>query len=148
MRFIFKTRYEQDIALAKHGGHVLWYGLLMAGLLLSPWLLPEYWMLFAALPMAVAVSAGRTAFWLTGAVALKAMRRALPALMGYLISAVVVMVLVRYATEVAQALGGATGWLAWIVRGLSALALAMLRGWLCLAAILVMLRHEIGRAHV
>ena len=44
MRFIFKTSYEQDVALAKHGGHVLWYGLLMVGLLLSPWLLPEYWL--------------------------------------------------------------------------------------------------------
>ena len=44
MRFIFKTSYEQDVKLAKHGGHVLWYGLLMVGLLLSPWLLPEYWL--------------------------------------------------------------------------------------------------------
>jgi hypothetical protein len=29
MRFIFKTSYEQDIRLAKHGGHVFWYGLLV-----------------------------------------------------------------------------------------------------------------------
>ena len=29
MRFIFKTGYAQDIALAKHGGHVFWYGLLL-----------------------------------------------------------------------------------------------------------------------
>jgi hypothetical protein len=29
MRFIFKTSYEQDINLAKHGGHVFWYGLLL-----------------------------------------------------------------------------------------------------------------------
>ena len=33
MRFIFKTSYEQDIRLAKHGGHVFWYGLLLLGLL-------------------------------------------------------------------------------------------------------------------
>ena len=26
MRFIFKTDYGQDIKLAKHGGHVFWYG--------------------------------------------------------------------------------------------------------------------------
>jgi branched-chain amino acid transport system permease protein len=25
MRFIFKTDYDQDIRLAKHGGHVFWY---------------------------------------------------------------------------------------------------------------------------
>jgi hypothetical protein len=30
MRFIFKTSYEQDINLAKHGGHRFWYGLLLA----------------------------------------------------------------------------------------------------------------------
>ncbi|MCL4745673.1 MAG: branched-chain amino acid ABC transporter permease [Burkholderiaceae bacterium] len=44
MRFIFKTRYEQDIVLAKHGGHRFWYGLLLALLLLSPAVLPEYWL--------------------------------------------------------------------------------------------------------
>src|SRR5690606_7350067 len=44
MRFIFKTSYEQDIHLAKHGGHVFWYGLLALFLLAAPWLLPEYWL--------------------------------------------------------------------------------------------------------
>lgn len=42
MRFLFKTDYAQDIRLAKHGGHVFWYGLLMALLLAAPWLLGEY----------------------------------------------------------------------------------------------------------
>ena len=32
MRFIFKTRYEQDLALFKHGGQKFWYGLLLLGL--------------------------------------------------------------------------------------------------------------------
>ena len=36
MRFIFKTRYEQDIRLAKHGGHVFWYSALMVVMLLAP----------------------------------------------------------------------------------------------------------------
>lgn len=36
MRFIFKTRYEQDIRLFKHGGQLFWYGLLMLALLLAP----------------------------------------------------------------------------------------------------------------
>lgn len=44
MRFIFKTNYNQDIRLAKHGGHVLWYGLLVVGLLAAPTVVPEYWL--------------------------------------------------------------------------------------------------------
>ena len=44
MRFIFKTGYAQDIALAKHGGHVFWYGLLVLALFAAPLLFPEYWL--------------------------------------------------------------------------------------------------------
>jgi len=44
MRFIFKTDYRQDIALAKHGGHVFWYGALMLLLLAAPWVFSEYWL--------------------------------------------------------------------------------------------------------
>ena len=42
MRFIFKTDYDQDIRLAKHGGHVFWYSLLGLALLAAPWLMSEY----------------------------------------------------------------------------------------------------------
>ncbi len=42
MRFIFKTDYAQDIKLAKHGGHVFWYGALALALVAAPWLLTEY----------------------------------------------------------------------------------------------------------
>ena len=42
MRFIFKTDYDQDIRLVKHGGQAFWYGLLGVALLLAPWLLSEY----------------------------------------------------------------------------------------------------------
>jgi len=42
MRFLFKTDYNQDIKLAKHGGHVFWYGLLCAVLVAAPLLLSEY----------------------------------------------------------------------------------------------------------
>ena len=42
MRFIFKTDYDQDIRLAKHGGHVFWYGLLCVLLAAAPVLLSEY----------------------------------------------------------------------------------------------------------
>ncbi len=44
MRFIFKTSYAQDIRLARHGGHLFWYGLLCLLLPAAPWLLPEYWL--------------------------------------------------------------------------------------------------------
>ena len=44
MRFIFKTSYEQDVRLVKHGGHVFWYGALLLLLLVAPWLFPEYWL--------------------------------------------------------------------------------------------------------
>jgi branched-chain amino acid transport system permease protein len=44
MRFIFKTNYAQDINLAKHGGHVFWYSVLMLVLVAAPWLFAEYWL--------------------------------------------------------------------------------------------------------
>jgi branched-chain amino acid transport system permease protein len=44
MRFIFKTRYDQDIRLAKHGGQVFWYAALLLALLAAPWLFTEYWL--------------------------------------------------------------------------------------------------------
>jgi branched-chain amino acid transport system permease protein len=44
MRFIFKTDYNQDIKLAKHGGHVFWYGLLGLFMVAAPWLVQEYWL--------------------------------------------------------------------------------------------------------
>ena len=44
MRFIFKTDYDQDVRLAKHGGHVFWYSLLGLFLVTAPWLLDEYWL--------------------------------------------------------------------------------------------------------
>lgn len=44
MRFIFKTSYDQDIRLAKDGGVVFWYGVLLLVLLLAPWFLGSYWL--------------------------------------------------------------------------------------------------------
>jgi branched-chain amino acid transport system permease protein len=44
MRFIFKTQYNQDITLAKHGGHVFWYSLLALFLMAAPWVVAEYWL--------------------------------------------------------------------------------------------------------
>jgi len=42
VRFIFKTSYEQDLKLFKHGGQVFWYGLLAVVLLLAPFWASEY----------------------------------------------------------------------------------------------------------
>ena len=44
MRFLFKTSYLQDVRLAKHGGHVFWYGLLVLAMVAAPWLVSEYWL--------------------------------------------------------------------------------------------------------
>jgi branched-chain amino acid transport system permease protein len=44
MRFLFKTDYDQDIRLVKHGGQAFWYGLLMVVLLIAPWGVGDYWM--------------------------------------------------------------------------------------------------------
>jgi branched-chain amino acid transport system permease protein len=44
MRFIFKTDYEQDIRLAKHGGQVFWYSGLLVALVFAPWVVSEYWL--------------------------------------------------------------------------------------------------------
>ncbi|NBO03063.1 MAG: branched-chain amino acid ABC transporter permease [Betaproteobacteria bacterium] len=42
MRFIFKTRYEQDLLFFKDRHTAFWYGLLMLSLLLAPWFVSEY----------------------------------------------------------------------------------------------------------
>lgn len=44
MRFVFKTKYDQDINLAKHAGHQFWYCGLVVMLLMAPLFLPEYWL--------------------------------------------------------------------------------------------------------
>lgn len=44
MRFLFKTSYEQDLRLAKHKGHLFWYGLLGLLLVTAPLFTPEYYL--------------------------------------------------------------------------------------------------------
>ena len=44
MRFDFKTSYEQDIRLFRHGGQTFWYGLLALGLAAAPALVSEYYL--------------------------------------------------------------------------------------------------------
>ncbi len=44
MRYIFKTRYAQDIVLARHSGYTFWYSALLLAMLAAPWLVSEYWL--------------------------------------------------------------------------------------------------------
>jgi len=44
MRFIFKTSYDQDIRVFKHGGQRFWYGLLILALLATPFATSEYFL--------------------------------------------------------------------------------------------------------
>lgn len=43
MRYLFKTRYEQDIRAWRHRGDVVWYGILIVILLLIPFLMGEFY---------------------------------------------------------------------------------------------------------
>ena len=43
MRFIFKTRYQQDLQLFKDGVEAFWYALLLAALLAAPFVVPDYY---------------------------------------------------------------------------------------------------------
>ncbi|HWE16333.1 MAG TPA: branched-chain amino acid ABC transporter permease [Hyphomicrobiaceae bacterium] len=43
MRILFKTSYLDDIRLFQHEGQVLWYGLLVAAVLLAPLMLPDFY---------------------------------------------------------------------------------------------------------
>jgi branched-chain amino acid transport system permease protein len=44
MRFLFKTGYDQDLALTKHSGQRFWYGALGLACLAAPWVFAEYWL--------------------------------------------------------------------------------------------------------
>ncbi len=73
MRFIFKTDYNQDVRLAKHGGHRFWYAVLGLCLLIAPWALPEYWLaqltfvlIYAVVGLGLMVLAGFTGLFSLG----------------------------------------------------------------------------------
>ena len=44
MRFLFRTSYDQDLRLFRHGGQVFWYSALAVVLLAAPWWASEYMM--------------------------------------------------------------------------------------------------------
>ena len=87
MRFIFKTSYEQDIRLAKHGGHVFWYSLLCLALVAAPWVAPEYWLaqltfvlIYAIVGLGLMLLAGFTGLFSLGHAAFLGVVVGLPAL--------------------------------------------------------------------
>ena len=56
MRFVFKTRYRQDVDLFKHNGQRFWYGLLMASLLAAPAVLGTFYLGELALVLIYAIA--------------------------------------------------------------------------------------------
>ena len=44
MRFIFKTKYDQDISVTRHGGDRFWYSLLIIGMLFMPLLIDDFYL--------------------------------------------------------------------------------------------------------
>lgn len=67
MRYLFKTRYQQDIRAWRHGGDVFWYGLLLVLLLIIPGVLGEFYVgelggvfIFAIAGVAMMLLAGYT----------------------------------------------------------------------------------------
>jgi len=43
MRYLFRTAYHQDMALWRHGGDIFWYGLLLAVMLVIPFVMGEFY---------------------------------------------------------------------------------------------------------
>ena len=44
MRFIFKTKYDQDVNVTRHGGDRFWYSLLIIGMLFIPLLIDDFYL--------------------------------------------------------------------------------------------------------
>lgn len=109
------------------------------------WLWVELLLIFAALPLAVASTAGH--FFQQGAAALQILLRSAAALLLFIITAMALMILALYASAMAQAFSSADSLVSrLIVMPLSALVLAMLDCWLLLGALLLMLRLGFPRS--
>ena len=44
MRFVLKTRYDQDVDLFVHNGQRFWYGALILAVLLAPWIMDDFYL--------------------------------------------------------------------------------------------------------
>lgn len=56
MRFVLTTRYAQDVALFRHSGDRLWYGLLGLAALVAPWVMTDFYVGEAAMVLIWAVA--------------------------------------------------------------------------------------------
>ena len=56
MRFVFKTRYQQDIGIFKHNGQKFWFGLLIAAVLAAPLALDNFYLGEMSLVMIYAIA--------------------------------------------------------------------------------------------
>jgi branched-chain amino acid transport system permease protein len=56
MRFIFKTRYQQDIGIFKHNGQKFWFGLLIVAVLAAPLVLDKFYLGEISLVMIYAIA--------------------------------------------------------------------------------------------
>lgn len=108
------------------------------------WLWVELLLVFAALPLAVAVVPGH--FLHQGAAALRILMRSVISLLLLGITALAIFILAHYAAAMGQALSVDSPIWRILVLPLSALVLAMLDCWLLLTALLIMLRHGFPRS--
>lgn len=108
------------------------------------WWLAEAPWLFAALPVAVAAAGGT---WLAaGRSAMLATVRALPAFLGTTLTALVLLMLVHGGLAILREAVAGQPWPARLLGGFAALALATLRSWLLLTAVLTFHRHGLKTA--
>lgn len=103
------------------------------------WLPVEAMLVFAAYPVAVARVPGPPL--VQGAASMRALLRALAPQLAVLVTAVFMLMLVRYTGTLAVELATVAGWRPSLVSPVYALVLATVRNWVFLAGVLTLLRH-------
>lgn len=106
---------------------------------LSRWLLLEAMILFGAVPLAVARVPGTPLA--QGAAAMQILLRGALPLVGMMLTGVVVLGLVRYASALIMDMTGPDNWRTLLLLPVHALVLATVRNWVFLASVLTLLRH-------
>jgi hypothetical protein len=117
------------------------FWLLVAPSRVLPWLLLEWLLVFAALPVAIALAAPGNSFFRAGGESLRLLWRSLLPLLGLALTAVVILALAAYADGVAATLSIGAPALRLALDTACAFALAFIHIWLFLAAALTLLRH-------
>ena len=105
-----------------------------------PWLAAEWLLVFAALPVAVALADPGSSFFHAGGESLRRLGRSLLPLLGVGLTAVVILALAAYADGIAATLNIGSPALRLALDAACAFALAFIHIWLFLAAALTLLR--------